>query len=123
MSNQKSKAATIVAEPGSQQITITRDFAASPAKVWRAFTEPELMARWIGPDRLTTTIETNEVRDGGHVSFEWVRIEDLGDGRSRVHANSVFMSVEDRDGMIQSGMDVGVNEGYARLDAILAPRS
>jgi uncharacterized protein YndB with AHSA1/START domain len=152
--------ATIVAEPGSQQIDITRDFAAAPDKVWRAFTDPELMAKWIGPNRLTTTIETNEVRDGGrwrmvhtdadgtdyafhgvyhgepsadlsmrtfeweglpgHVSFEWMRIEDLGGGRSRVHSSTVFMSVEDRDGMIANGMDVGVNEGYQRLDAILA---
>lgn len=160
MNTEEGQGATIVAEPGGHQITITREFAASPDKVWLAFTDPELMARWIGPDRLTTTVETNEVRDGGrwrmvhsdddgnefcfrgvyhgepsaelcirtfeweglpgHVSFEWMRIEDLSEGRSRVHTNSMFMSVEDRDAMIQSGMDVGVNEGYARLDQILA---
>lgn len=56
----------------------------------------------------------------GHVSFETLRMEDLGDGRTRVHASSVFMSVADRDGMAESGMSVGVNEGYQRLDDLLA---
>ena len=56
----------------------------------------------------------------GHVSLETMRMEDLGDGRTRVHASSVFMSVADRDGMAESGMAVGVNEGYARLDELLA---
>jgi uncharacterized protein YndB with AHSA1/START domain len=55
----------------------------------------------------------------GHVSFEAMRIEDIGDGRSRVHGVSVFMSVEDRDGMASS-MGPGVDEGYERLDALLA---
>ena len=55
----------------------------------------------------------------GHVSFETMRIEDIGDGRSRVHGISVFMTVEDRDGMASS-MGDGVNEGYERLDELLA---
>ena len=55
----------------------------------------------------------------GHVSFETMRIEDLGDGRSRIHGVSVFMTVEDRDGMASS-MGDGVNDGYERLDELLA---
>jgi uncharacterized protein YndB with AHSA1/START domain len=55
----------------------------------------------------------------GHVSFETMRIEDLGDGRSRVHGVSVFMNVEDRDGMASS-MGEGVTDGYERLDELLA---
>ena len=47
----------------------------------------------------------------GHVSFETMRMEDLGDGRTRVHASSVFMSVADRDGMAESGMGVGRQRG------------
>lgn len=56
----------------------------------------------------------------GHVSFETLRLEDLGDGRTRAHNVSVFMSPEDRDGMFASGMAKGVNEGYERLDGVLA---
>jgi hypothetical protein len=33
--------------------------------------------------------------------------------------HSVYLSVEDRDGMVQAGMERGVNEGYERLDELL----
>jgi hypothetical protein len=33
---------------------------------------------------------------------------------------SIFMTAEDRDGMLQSGMEGGVNESYAALDRLLA---
>ena len=55
----------------------------------------------------------------GHVSFETMRIEDLGDGRCRVIGTSVFTTVEDRDGMAGS-MGPGVEQGYQRLDDLLA---
>jgi uncharacterized protein YndB with AHSA1/START domain len=55
----------------------------------------------------------------GHVSFESLRIEDLGAGRCRVRTTSVFLTTEDRDGMRDSGMDHGVIEGYQRLDEVL----
>lgn len=56
----------------------------------------------------------------GHVSFESLRLEDLGGGRTRAHNVSVFLSQEDRDGMAASGMSEGVTEGYARLDEVLS---
>ena len=56
----------------------------------------------------------------GHVSLDTATFEDLGDGRTRLRANAVFQSVEDRDGMLQSGMESGMNEGYDRLDEMLA---
>jgi uncharacterized protein YndB with AHSA1/START domain len=54
------------------------------------------------------------------VSIETVRFEDLGGGRSRIVGQSVFPSIEGRDGMIENGMETGVVEGYERLDAVLA---
>lgn len=56
----------------------------------------------------------------GAISLEFLKLEDLGNGRTRVTGNSVFPSVENRDGMIQSGMETGVVEGYERLDEMLA---
>ncbi|UYM07199.1 SRPBCC family protein [Solicola gregarius] len=56
----------------------------------------------------------------GLVAIETATFEDLGDGRTRVRAHSVFPSVEARDGMAESGMEVGVNEGYERLDELVA---
>ena len=54
------------------------------------------------------------------VSIESMTFEDLGDGRTRLRGHSVFPTVEARDGMVASGMETGVREGYERLDAILS---
>ena len=45
------------------------------------------------------------------------------DGRTVIRAHSVFQSVEDRDAMVENGMADGVNEGFARLDELLATLS
>lgn len=55
----------------------------------------------------------------GHVSFETARFIEQ-DGVTIVESTSVFTAVEDRDGMIANGMQTGVDEGYAKLDALLA---
>ena len=55
----------------------------------------------------------------GHVSLETLILEER-DGKTLSRAVSVFQSVEDRDGMIASGMESGVNEGMEKLDELLA---
>jgi uncharacterized protein YndB with AHSA1/START domain len=55
----------------------------------------------------------------GHALLETLRFEDLGGGRSRIVGNSVFQSVEDRDGMIGSGMESGATELYDRLEELV----
>lgn len=67
--------------------------------------------------RITQTFEF----DGwpGHVSLDMATFEDLG-GRTRVATHSVYQSVEDRDGMVDSGMEGGLTEGFERLDELLA---
>lgn len=69
-------------------------------------------------DHITQTFEF--VGMPGQVSLETAYFEDLGAGRSRVRGWSTFNSVEARDGIIASGMERGVVEGYGRLDTILA---
>ena len=54
------------------------------------------------------------------VSIESMTFEDLGDGRTRLRGHSVFPTVEARDGMVASGMETGLREGYERLDALVA---
>ena len=49
-----------------------------------------------------------------------MRFEDLGDGRTRLHAQSLVDSFEDRDQWLASGMETGVEEGYVKLDALVA---
>jgi uncharacterized protein YndB with AHSA1/START domain len=54
------------------------------------------------------------------VSIESLTFEDLGEGRTLLRIHSVHPSLEARDGMIVSGMEEGMSEGYSRLDALLA---
>jgi uncharacterized protein YndB with AHSA1/START domain len=56
----------------------------------------------------------------GHVVLETVTLEDLGDGRTLVVNVSLFFTNAERDGMLHSGMETGLNESYAALDRLLA---
>ncbi len=153
---------TITAEPGRQELFITREFDAPRELVFKAYTDPEIYAQWLGPNGLTTTFDVFEPVSGGkyrfiqkdqdgnefsfhgvthevlaperiigtfefdglpepgHVVLETTRFEAIAGNRTRVTSQSVFQSVADRDGMVQSGMEQGVVEGYERLDEILA---
>ena len=151
---------SIVAEPGKQEIFITREFDAPRELVFKAHIDPKLFVQWIGPHGLETTLETFEPVSGGtwrftqkdndgnefgfhgvfhevslerviqtfefdglpesgHVTLETMTLEALPNGRTKLTTQSVFQSVSDRDGMIQAGMERGINEGYERLDELL----
>ena len=70
----------------------------------------------VRPERITWSFEWEGMP--GHVSVQTATFEDLG-GRTRLTARSVFDSREDRDGMLQSGMEEGAAETYERLDDYL----
>ena len=149
----------ITAEPGVPQVLTSREFDAPRELVYRAFTEPDLLVRWLGPRRYTMTIDRYDLRDGGtwryvhaddagnafgfhgvfhgepspdgivqtfefegapgHVSMDTATFEER-DGTTIVRTNSVFQSVQARDAMVDAGMAEGMNEGYERLDELLA---
>ena len=54
------------------------------------------------------------------VALEKLFFEDLGDGRTRLTSTSLCDSFADRDAMLAGGMEVGVVQGYERLDELLA---
>jgi uncharacterized protein YndB with AHSA1/START domain len=153
---------TITAEPGKQEIFITREFDAPRELVFRAHTDPDLYVQWLGPrefkmvlelfeprsggsyryihkdsdgneyafhgvnhevlasERIISTFEFEGLPEAGHVILGTLRFEALPGNRTRLTSQSVFQSVADRDGMVQAGMERGVNDGYERLDEILA---
>ena len=149
--------ARIEADPTVPMIHIYREFAATPAQLLRAHTDPELFSRWVGPADMGADIDYWDARDGGSwrytagrgefeaafrgcfhsvgpdrivqtftwegmpdaVALEILTFEDLGDGRTRLHATSLCDSFEARDGWLASGMETGVNDGYAALDRLL----
>lgn len=69
------------------------------------------------PKRVVQTFEWEGLP--GHVSIETADFEDLGD-RTKVITTSLFHTQDERDGMLASGMERGLNETYARLDELLA---
>ena len=68
------------------------------------------------PERVVQTFEWEGMP--GHVSVDTAEFIDLGD-RTRVVSTSLFHTGEERDGMIASGMEGGLNDTYARFDAVL----
>jgi uncharacterized protein YndB with AHSA1/START domain len=154
----KSSPKAKVTTPSDREIRIERVFAAPRERVWRAMTDPQLVAQWWGrgnklviekfephrgghwrfvehgpegqhgfegrfrevtpPERVVQTFEWDGMP--GHVIVEQITLEDLGDGRTRIINISLFHTTEERDGMLHSGMETGLNESYAALDDLLA---
>ena len=71
------------------------------------------------PERIINTFEFEGLPEKGHAILEIARFEELPDNRTRLTAQNIFRSVLDRDGMLQSGMEKGVNDSYDRLDELL----
>jgi uncharacterized protein YndB with AHSA1/START domain len=69
------------------------------------------------PERIVQTFEWSGTP--GHVSVETMTLEDLG-GQTKVVDVSVFHQTEERDGMLDSGMEGGMNDTSERLDEVLA---
>jgi uncharacterized protein YndB with AHSA1/START domain len=75
------------------------------------------------PERIIGTFEFDGLPERGHVIMGTTKFEELPNGRSRLIHQSVFQSVQDRDGMIASGMERGVSDGYEKLDVLLEKMS
>lgn len=54
------------------------------------------------------------------VSIDVIRFEALPGGRSRIVDHSVFESIETFDAFLKEGMNDGIEQGYAKLDELLA---
>ncbi|WP_413249378.1 SRPBCC family protein [Sinomonas flava] len=72
----------------------------------------------VEPSRVVMTFEFEGAP--GHVEMDTSTFTDLPGGRCRLEIHSTYESVEDRDAMLAAGMESGVTEGYAKLDALLA---
>ena len=87
----------ITAQPGSPYIEVVREFDATPAQVFRASTDPALIARWLGPRELAMRVVEYDVRTGG--SYQYVHID--ADG-NEYGFRGVFHSVVDNASVTQT---------------------
>lgn len=69
------------------------------------------------PERVVQTFSWDGMP--GHVVIETMTLEDLGDGRTKLVTTSLFHTTEERDGMMQAGMEQGLNQSYQTLDKVL----
>jgi len=65
---------TIEADPKVPVIRMSRDFTATPEQLFRAHTDPELFAQWVGPRSLQTRVTEWDARSGG--SWRYVSTRD-----------------------------------------------
>jgi uncharacterized protein YndB with AHSA1/START domain len=72
----------------------------------------------VSDDRIVQTFTFDGQPDDVALGTLW--FEDLGDDRTRLRTQSLTDSFESRDRWLASGMETGVAEGYAKLDAIVA---
>jgi uncharacterized protein YndB with AHSA1/START domain len=70
------------------------------------------------PQRMVMTFEWDGMP--GHVVVNTMTLHDLGNGTTKLVATSLFHTSEERDGMLKSGMEGGMNESYRALDKVLA---
>ena len=71
----------------------------------------------VRPETVTQTFAFDALPPGMH-SVDTVVLEDFGD-KTVYRATSILPDIASRDGMMASGMDSGVREGFARLDTML----
>jgi len=69
-------------------------------------------------ERLSMTFDWDGMP--GHPAVTTAAFEDLGDGRTKLVSTMQFYTPGERDGMLNSGMEGGMNESYVALDALLA---
>jgi uncharacterized protein YndB with AHSA1/START domain len=73
----------------------------------------------MAPERIIQTFEFEGLPEKGHVTLETAMLEELPGGRTKIVMESVFRSLADRDGMLQSGMEGGLNDSFSRLVELL----
>ncbi len=87
----------ILAEPGTLQIVMQREFDAPRDFLFRAYTEPDLLVQWLGPHGLTMTVDRYEVRDGG--TWRYTHRDAAG---NEYGFHGVFHGTPSPDGIVQT---------------------
>jgi len=71
-----------------------------------------------GPERVVQTFEFSGLPERGHVIMERMQLKEVGEGKTLLTVDQSFFSAQDRDGMMASGMEEGMNQTYAKLEEL-----
>jgi uncharacterized protein YndB with AHSA1/START domain len=102
----------IVADPKVPIIRITREFDAPREKVFRAHTDPDLLARWLGPRRHEMRVERYDCRTGG--SYRYCHTSD----GTEYWFHGSFHEVRPSETIVQTFTFEGVPDGVS-LDRLV----
>jgi uncharacterized protein YndB with AHSA1/START domain len=97
----------ITADPDVPLVRITREFDAPPEKVFRAHTDPVLVAQWLGPRRLEMRVDYYDCRTGG--SYRYLMV---GDG-NEFGFHGCFHEVRPSELIVQTFTFEGAPDGVA----------
>lgn len=102
----------------SRTVILERTFAASPAKVWRAWTEPSSVTRWWGPEGYSTTDIQIDLRVGGR----WANTMVAADGK-RYPSTGEFREIvpSERLVMFDEGKGEPMNGHATKIEITLEP--
>ncbi len=107
-----SNATVITAVPDLPFIDIVREYDAPRDLVYRAYSDPELVVQWLGPDRLTMELGEYDVRDGGSWSFVHRDTDGTGYG-----FRGVFHSATPPERIIQTFEFLGA-PGHVSIESV-----
>ena len=107
MSSTSTRETQILADADVPIIRITREFDAPPSKVFRAHTDPEILARWLGPSRHEMTVTDFDCRSGG--SFRYV----MSSNGNEFGFHGCFHEVRPDDLIVQTFTFEGEPDGVA----------
>lgn len=114
---------TITAQPGTPFIDVTREVAAAPEKVLRAYTDPDLIVRWLGPHGMEMELLELDARSGG--GYRYVHRDERGEYRFRgvyhtVSAGKIIQTFEFEgapgDVCLETITFTGLGDGRTRID-------
>jgi uncharacterized protein YndB with AHSA1/START domain len=97
----------ITVDPEVPLVRITREFDASPEKVFRAHTDPELITRWLGPRRHEMRVDSWDCRTGG--SYRYV----LASNGNEFGFHGSFHEVRPGELIVQTFTFEGMPDGVA----------
>jgi uncharacterized protein YndB with AHSA1/START domain len=96
----------IEADPKVPIIRIVREFDAPPAAVFRAFTDPDLLVRWLGPTTTSVRLDKWDTVSGGSYRYTMLR-----DGEDLATLWGSFHLLRDPDLLIQTQSMDGAGDG------------